>query len=728
MIALNMNKKILISFSLLFVLLSYSSKGQIVLNEVKVRPELAAGTPPNGLIYTGSKEYIEIYNAGCSPVNVAGYYIAMRTQPFSTLVQGGTLRIPNVPAANIPAKSHIVIAPAEAAPAADIDIVINSTNVPYCVYGGSGKFSIVNVDGWIALYDASGTPIDGMYWSSSAGNITTLPDFTGVLCLPPGSPISTLSNVVDIYNANPSLMKYAGGNFVTDSILVRQVDGTGDWVRNMPSSITKSSPSKNCNGGTCASATVPTFNPIGPLCQGSTPPSLPTQSTNGIDGTWIPSTISTSTVGTVTYKFSPSSTGCTAITASIDITVTAGITPSFNPVGPLCLNSTAPSLPLQSTNGINGSWSPSTIATNTAGTTTYTFTPTGTGCNSNTTLDITVSANVTPTFNPIGPLCLNSTAPSLPSQSNNGIDGTWSPSSIATNAEGTITYTFTPNTTIGCSASSASLDVTVTSNVTPTFDSYGPFCKDAILIQPILPETSNNGIIGKWSPASLSTAVAGNIEYTFTPASTGQCANPFKLTVLVQDNNASATLESDPGTDNQTVAVNSPITPIKYGFFPASGTPGASISVTGLPNGVTYSFPVPGASSLSISGAPTTSVGSPFTYTLTVKGNCEPVSVTGTITVADPQCVNVYNSFSPNGDGINDFWKVYDNFSCLKKVKVAVYNRYGSKVYESNDYKNTWDGRYRGGYVPDGTYYAVIVLSLNSGKTIEKRTDVTIVR
>lgn len=341
----------------------------------------------------------------------------------------------------------------------------------------------------------------------------------------------------------------------------------------------------------------------------------------------------------------------------------------------------------------------------------------------------TCASSPTPTFDPIGPLCLNSTAPALPLTSNNGIDGTWDITTISTSTEGTTTYTFTPTASGGCAATTATLDIVVNKSITPTFDSKGPFCKDAPLTLPILPETSNNGIKGKWNPASLSTAVAGNIVYTFTPTNTsGQCGATTTLTVLVEENNASAKLESDAGTDNQTVSINTPIKPIKYGFSPAAGLPGVTVNVSGLPEGVTFGFPVPGASSLSITGTPTTSVGSPFTYTLTVKGNCEPVILKGVIQVTDPLCINLNNSFSPNGDGINELWKVYDNFSCLQKVKVAVYNRYGSKVYESNDYKNTWDGRYKNSSVPDGTYYAVVVYTLSSGKVIEKRTDLTILR
>src|SRR4029079_5614067 len=47
--------------------------------------------------------------------------------------------------------------------------------------------------------------------------------------------------------------------------------------------------------------TDPTFAPIGPFCLGVPPPILPTTSENGLTGSWNPSTINTSTVGTIPY-------------------------------------------------------------------------------------------------------------------------------------------------------------------------------------------------------------------------------------------------------------------------------------------------------------------------------------------------------------------------------------------------------------------------------------------
>src|SRR5205809_213450 len=233
---------------------------------------------------------------------------------------------------------------------------------------------------------------------------------------------------------------------------------------------------------------TPTFTAVGPLCQNSTAPALPGTSNNGITGSWSPATINTSTAGTTTYTFTPTDATQCATTASISVTVTPQVTPTFTAVGPLCQNSTAPVLPSTSTNGITGTWSPATINTATAGTTTYTFTPTDASqCATTASISVTVTPQVTPTFNTVGPLCQNSTAPALPSTSTNGITGTWSPATINTATAGTTTYTFTPTDATQC-ATTASISVSVTPQVTPTFTAVGPLCQNSTA--PALPLTS----------------------------------------------------------------------------------------------------------------------------------------------------------------------------------------------------------------------------------------------
>jgi gliding motility-associated-like protein len=154
------------------------------------------------------------------------------------------------------------------------------------------------------------------------------------------------------------------------------------------------------------------------------------------------------------------------------ITITNIVTPTFNQIAPFCVGTTPPVLPTSSTNtpiAINGTWSPSIVSNASAGTTTYTFTPSITQCANPVTMDITVLPGNTPTFLTPAPICSGATAPVLPTSSSNtptAITGTWNPPTVSNTASGT--YTFNPDS--GQCASSTTLNVTVNTNC--SFGSY----------------------------------------------------------------------------------------------------------------------------------------------------------------------------------------------------------------------------------------------------------------
>jgi len=90
-----------------------------------------------------------------------------------------------------------------------------------------------------------------------------------------------------------------------------------------------------------------------------------------------------------------------------------------------------------------------------------------------------------------------------------------------------------------------------------------------------------------------------------------------------------------------------------------------------------------------------------------------------------PSCLVVYNEFSPNGDGVNDYFKI-DCISRYPQNVLQVYNRWGNIVYEKRSYNNDWDGTPNGRAIvqkedqlPVGTYY--YILDLGDGS--EPRTD-----
>jgi hypothetical protein len=192
---------------------------------------------------------------------------------------------------------------------------------------------------------------------------------------------------------------------------------------------------------------------------------------------------------TTTYTFTPNAGQC-AMTASMTITVNQPVLPDFTPVGQICVGASLSPLPTVSNNGINGTWSP---ALNNTTTTTYTFSPNAGQCANSTTMTISVGSLVTPSFDPIQPVCAGATVSPLLSSSLEGISGSWTP---AFNNTSTTLYTFTPAS--GQCASSTSLTLVVNPIVTPQFQQVAPICSGEILSP--LPTTSINGITGTWSP------------------------------------------------------------------------------------------------------------------------------------------------------------------------------------------------------------------------------------
>lgn len=81
--------------------------------------------------------------------------------------------------------------------------------------------------------------------------------------------------------------------------------------------------------------------------------------------------------------------------------------------------------------------------------------------------------------------------------------------------------------------------------------------------------------------------------------------------------------------------------------------------------------------------------------------------------------------FSPNGDGINDVFVIRGILNFPENTFV-IFNRWGNKIYETNSYKNTWDGkttlglRVGGDELPIGTYF--YVLDLKDGSDVFKGT------
>ena len=95
------------------------------------------------------------------------------------------------------------------------------------------------------------------------------------------------------------------------------------------------------------------------------------------------------------------------------------------------------------------------------------------------------------------------------------------------------------------------------------------------------------------------------------------------------------------------------------------------------------------------------------TYVVTVTNilGCEN---SDSVTIVVNKRLEVVSGFSPNGDGVNDYWEL-DFIEKYPSAVIEVYNRWGQKVFESETgYPVPWDGIFEGEPLPVGTYYYII--------------------
>ena len=472
---------------------------------------------------------------------------------------------------------------------------------------------------------------------------------------------------------------------------------------------------------------------------------LPTISNEGITGTWSP--VINNTI-TTEYTFTPDPDQC-ANQTTMTVVINEKVNPVFDSIDTICSGEIIPEFPATSLNGITGTWSP---ALDNTVTTTYTFTPDDDECANPINTTITVLPNLESTFNQLDEICEGQSL-TLPLTSNEGITGTWLPA-----IDNTLTteYTFTPDTN-QC-ASDATMVVTVTPLIIPTFTEIGTICIGDTL--PELPSTSINNITGSWSPTISNAASA---EYTFTP-NDGQCALDTTMTVTVIEEIEPEFTQIDPICIGQIISPlpqvsNNNITgtwsptlnnleTTTYTFTPENGQcsylttmtievgtfspisitasnisndfdSNQIISVTASGGSGNYEFQLDGGSWRS---------NSIFEY---VTGCEEHIvaarDVDGCIfeTETSVMIMDYPKFFTPNGDGYNDTW----NIKCLEDnplAKVSIFDRFGKLLLSFKPTQNDWDGTFNGQLVPTSDYWFVASYLNSDGTETQFRSHFTL--
>lgn len=88
--------------------------------------------------------------------------------------------------------------------------------------------------------------------------------------------------------------------------------------------------------------------------------------------------------------------------------------------------------------------------------------------------------------------------------------------------------------------------------------------------------------------------------------------------------------------------------------------------------------------------------------------------------------VMIPNAFSPNGDGLNDVFKI-ENLKFQKLLEFRIFDRWGGQVFETTNPSKGWDGTKDGKQVNTGTYYYIIKLGYADDYTETFKGDITLI-
>lgn len=277
----------------------------------------------------------------------------------------------------------------------------------------------------------------------------------------------------------------------------------------------------------------------------------------------------------------------------LELTIQEEVTPSFNPIDPVCEGESLAPLPLVSNEGIAGTWSPEL---NTNETTTYTFTPEENECATTTTLAIEVLPSPLVNASSNAPLCAGESL-SLNTDEVPGASYSWSgPNNFSSNEQNPTLPTVDLNdageyilevTLNGCSGSPTTVDVTVNETPTATVSS-SDVCEGETIE---LNADASSGVTFNWTgpngfssnqqnPTIENAAVENDGVYELT-VTLGACSSsPVSVNVAVLGTPTINTIPSSPICEGDDLV------------FQTNVVSGSTYEWTG-PNGFTSNLPSP---------------------------------------------------------------------------------------------------------------------------------------
>jgi gliding motility-associated-like protein len=327
----------------------------------------------------------------------------------------------------------------------------------------------------------------------------------------------------------------------------------------------------------------------------------------------------------------------------------------------------------------------------------------------NTTLPVITSSSATGTIT-----CTSSSSTLTGISAGNTL--TWNGGALANatnpstvNASGTYTLTAT-NPSNGCVTNTT---VSVNSNITlPTLTAGSPATISCITnTTQVTGSSLTAGVTYSWSGAGITAGAttssatvnaAGVYSLTVTSSSTG-CSNT--TTVLVS------------ASPSPTASVSSDVTIFS----------GASTTLTAGGGGTYVWNNGPTTSSQVVSPKETTN----YCVTVTDGAGCtnqKCVLVTVELSCYTNDEYETPTAFTPNNDGMNDQFSLQGWDECTTSFFITIYDRWGEKIFESEDVNFNWDGSYKGKALGSAVFVYYIKADILKVGTINKKGNITLIR
>ena len=249
-----------------------------------------------------------------------------------------------------------------------------------------------------------------------------------------------------------------------------------------------------------------------------------------------------------------------------------------------------------------------------------------------------------------------------------------------------------------------------------------------------------NASITKCKPDTVQLNASGGVLYNWSPTvglSNPTISNP--LCYVSSTTIYTVTISSILGTDTCKSNLTTTVTVFPFSYSSSSITIVPSMITLGQTGTLTLSsFTYTGTVSI-YPNVPLTYIGNnqyifqpthsgEYLISFTDANGCKHELKTIYIELIIDNCTEstVYlpNAFTPNGDGNNDVLFIRSNF--ITEIYLSIYDRWGEKLFETNDIKKGWDGYYKGKKLDQGVYGYYMTFKCNNGQESFKKGNITL--